>query len=309
VQISRQRTTLHPSLSIPGVPLGANFMNGSLKSAVVAAVFHMLRPLVKLLLEAGVGVGEFHQLAKRAYVQVARDRLAEPRPNISRISVLTGISRGEVTTLLAQPADAEPVAGRGRHRAEDVLRGWWGDPAYVDKNGHPLRIPIRGSRRSFATLVKRYAGDPRTETLLNELIRVKAVQKHPDGQLQALSRTVATARWDVPGVLAIGERVHDLLETLMHNIEHPNRPRYERFVVSHRVDPRHAPLLLRDISQQADTWADGFREALSEPSRTVRPGRTAQDARRLGIAIYMVEDATIVEPDKAAAKIPKRRAD
>lgn len=284
-------------------------MSESLKSAVIAAVFHLLRPLVKLLLEAGVGVGEFHQLAKRAYVQVARDRLAEGRPNVSRISVLTGISRGEVSTLLAEPADAEPVAERGQHRAEQVLRGWWSDAAYLDADGRPLRIPLRGSRRSFTTLVKRYSGDPRTLTLLDELIRVKAVRKHPDGRIEALSRTVATARWDAQGVRAIGERIHDLLDTLMHNIRHPNRPRYERFVVSNQVDPRYVPMLLRDITQQADVWADAFQDSLNDPSHTVKAGRDTRDARRLGVAIYVVEDETIVEPTPPAPKPTRRRVD
>ena len=283
-------------------------MSESLKSAVIAAVLHLLQPLVKLLLEAGVGVGEFHRLAKRAYVQVARDRLAEGRPNVSRIAVLTGISRGEVMTLLSEPADAEPMAERGRHRAEHVLHGWWTDPAYVDEEGRPLRLPLRGSRRSFAALVRRYAGDPRTLTLLDELIRVKAVRQHPDGLIEALSRTVATARWDSQGVMAIGERVRDLLETLTHNIKHPSRPRYERFVVSNQVDPRYVPMLLRDITQQADSWADSFQDSLNDPSHTVRPGRATQDARRLGVAIYVVEDETVVEPPSPAPKALKRRA-
>ena len=242
-------------------------------------------------------------------MRVARDRLAEGRPNVSRIAVLTGLSRAEIMTLLMEPPDARPAAERGRHRAEHVLHGWWTDPAYADEDGRPLRLPLRGSRRSFATLVKRYAGDPRTLTLLDELIRVKAVRQHPDGLIEVLSRTVATARWDAQGVLAIGERVGDLLETLMHNIKHPSRPRYERFVVSNQVDPRYVPMLLRDITQQADSWADAFQDSLNDPSHTVRARREAQDARRLGVAIYVVEDETVVDPTSPAPKTLKRRAD
>jgi hypothetical protein len=271
-------------------------MSASLKNAVISAAIALLKPLVKLLLEAGVGVGEFHNLAKRSYVQVARDRLDEGRPNVSRIAVLTGISRGEVAKLLAEPPEAELTAERGRHRAEQVLKGWWTDPAYLDEGGRPLRLPLRGSRRSFSSLVRHYAGDPRTLTLLDELLRVKAVRQHPDGLLEALSRTVATARWDAAGVLAIGERVRDQLETLIYNVKHPSRPRYERFVMSNQVDPRYVPLLLRDLTDQADAWVDSFQDALNDPAHTIRPDRTPQDARRLGLAIYVVEDESVVEP-------------
>ena len=62
-------------------------------------------------------------------------------------------------------------------------------------------------------------------TLLKELLRVKAVRRLPDGKLEVLSRTFATARWDNTGIEMVGERVRDLLDTLVHNLKHPSRPR------------------------------------------------------------------------------------
>ena len=78
-------------------------------------------------------------------------------------------------------------------------------------------------------LVNRYAGDPRVRTLLEELLRVKAVRRLPDKRLEVLSPTFATVRWDGSGVEVVGERVRDLLATLLYNLKHPSRPRYARF--------------------------------------------------------------------------------
>jgi len=279
-----------------------------LKAAMLRAILRLLDPLVRLLLEAGIGAGEFHQLAKLAYVRAARDSDPEPEPNFSRIAVLTGIPRGEVALLLRRPEETPPPAERGHQRAERVLQGWWKDDEFRDRNGTPLTLPLRGPKRSFTALVKRYAGDPRVSTLLKELLRVKAVRRLADGQLEVLSRTFATARWDSNGIALIGEHVRDLIDTLVHNLKHPSRPRYVRFVANAHVDPHYVPLLIRDLTQQAEGLADSFHDALDDPNRTVRPARMAQDSHRLGIGIFLIEEPTLVEPASAATPTtPARR--
>jgi hypothetical protein len=279
----------------------------TVKAAVTRAVIRLLDPLVRLLLEAGIGVGEFNQLAKMAYARAARDAAPEARPNISRIAILTGIPRSEVAEILRRPEEYGTEPERGVQRAERVLRGWWRDPDFCDGSGVPLKIPLRGSRRSFAVLVKRYAGDPRARTLLKELLRVKAVRRLPDRRIEVLSRTFITARWENSGIESVGERVRDLLDTLVHNLKHPSRPRYARFVVNAEVDPRFVPLLLRDITQQAEVLADSFQDALNDPERIVRPARSAQDAHRISLGIFVAEEATLVEPASASLAIPAKR--
>jgi hypothetical protein len=271
------------------------------------AVLRLLEPLARLLLEAGVGAGEFHQLAKMAYARAARDAVPEARPNISRIAVLTGIPRAEVAAILRRPEQNSPDPQRGAQRAERVLQGWWKDADFCGPKGEPLALPLRGPRRSFAALVRRYAGDPRVLTILKELLRVKAVRRLPDGQIEVLSRTFVTARWDNAGIETVGERVRDLLDTLVHNLKHPSRPRYARFVVNTQVDPQFVPLLLRDMTQQADVMADIFQDALHDPDRTLRPAASAQDAHRISVGIFMSDEATRMEPAAPSVSAPAKR--
>jgi hypothetical protein len=269
----------------------------ALKTAVMRAVLRLLDPLVRLLLDAGIGIGEFHQLAKRAYVRAALEASTlKDKPNFSQIGVLTGIPRREIASLLENSDTQPPEVERGTQRAERVLRGWWNDPEFRDASGRPAILPLRGRRSSFTALVNRYAGDPRVRTLLQELLRVKAVRRLVDKRLEVLSPTFATVRWDGSGVEVVGERVRDLLATLVYNLKHPSRPHYARFVVNAQVDPRFVPLLMRDVTEQAEVLADSFEDALNDPERTVRPARIAQDAHRLGLCIFVVEEATLVEP-------------
>jgi Family of unknown function (DUF6502) len=279
----------------------------SLKAAVTRAVLRLLDPLARLLLDAGIGIGEFHELAKRAYVRAALEVTRKEKPNLSQIGVLTGIARREVATLLENTDTGPPNVERGTQRAERVLRGWWNDPEFRDPSGRPAILPLRGRRTSFTSLVNRYAGDPRVRTLLQELLRVKAVRRLPDKRLEVLSPTFATARWDGSGIEIVGERVRDLLTTLVHNLRHPSRPRYVRFVVNAQVDPRFVPLLVRDLTEQAEVLADSFEDALNDPERLVRPARSAQDAHRLGVCIFVVEEPTLVVPIAETQVVTARR--
>ena len=279
-----------------------------LKSAVLAAMRRIARPLARLMLEAGVGVGEFHAIMKGAFVQAAQDVANEPRPNASRIASLTGLTRREVTSLLQTPEDEAPEVDRGRPRIQRVLTGWWTDPDFQDAVGNPALLPLRGAKVSFASLVRRYSGEPRVLTILDELLRVKAVRKSPDGRYEALTRAFAPTRLDPDGMTGIGEQIRDHLETLIHNLKHPSRPRFHRVIENSQLDPRYVPVLVRDISSQADALADSLDDAINNPSATVKPGNQVRDAVRLGVAVYVYEAPVDLAPapsPRKASRAPK----
>ena len=272
-------------------------MSESLKSAVHAAILRILGPLVMWLLDAGIGVGDLHSLVKIAYVRAARERAREgggeyTKPNASRISIVTGLTRREVASILEGDLAEPAIRDRGRQRAERVLSGWWNDAAFQEPSGEPAILPIRGSKRSFAALVERYSGERwQVGTILAELLRVKAVRKLRDGRLEALSRTYATVRWDPDGVIAFGEQVSELCTTLLQNLKSPGRRRFVRRVVNSRLDPRYLPMLVRDLEQQADVLADSVDDALNAPLHTITGKRGESDAASLGLALYLFESS------------------
>ena len=285
-------------------------MSESLKAAVQAAMLRMLAPLVRLLLAAGIGVGDFLSLVKVAYVRAARDegreKRGELRPNASRIAVVTGLTRAEVAAMLAADADERRTSDRGRHRAERVLSGWWNDPDFQTSAGEPAVLPITGASPSFEALVARYSNEPRVTPILDELLRVNAVKGLSDGKLKALSRTYATVRWNPDGIAALGDQLSEHCATLLHNLEHPGEPRCVRRVINAQLDPQYRPMLVRDIEEQVEGLAVSIDDALNDPQRTVRPVRGGREAVRLGVAIYVFEEPVVLEP--ASAQAPRRRA-
>ena len=283
-------------------------MSESLKAAVRLAVLRILDPLVKWLIEAGLGVGDLVALVKIAYVRAARERgLAGSgearRPNVSRIAVVTGLTRVEVTNILATGA-ADPVYDRGRQRAERVLSGWWNDVAFQDESGHPAVLPLRGGKRSFAALAERYSGERwLVATIVEELLRAKAVRRLPDGRLKAVNRSLAAVGWDPASVLAFGEQLSEHCATLLHNLHSPAHARYVRRVVNVRIDPLYVPLLTRDLTEHAQVFADAADDALNHPGHTL-PGRSREKGASLGVAVYLFETR---EEESLPPFVPKSR--
>jgi hypothetical protein len=289
-------------------------MSESLKRAVRIAVLRLLDPLARLLLEVGIGVGEFLSIAKVAYVRAAREQGEEGsgagrRPNATRIAVLTGLTRVEVAAILAAGDGEPPSSDRGRQRAERVLTGWWNDPEFQDEVGRPAPLAERGARRSFASLCERYSGEQPQQArvaILAELLRVRAVKRMADGRVVAMSRTYATVGWDPGGVLSAGEELADHCEALLRNLQNPTRPRLIRRVINSQLEPRYAPMLIRDLEQQANTMADAADDALNDPQHRAR---TAEGALRVGIGLYIIEGPAESAPDsRETSEQPKSRA-
>ena len=85
-------------------------------------------PIGALLISNRVGVGELVYAAKHAYVKAAIDTVltAGSRVNTSRLSVVTGLTRKEVSSLLDEMKGRKSAKNRSTNeqRALRVLRGW-----------------------------------------------------------------------------------------------------------------------------------------------------------------------------------------
>ena len=277
-------------------------MSEPLKGAVRAALLRLLEPLMKLLLDAGLGVGDFIGLAKVAYVRAATRRGQvggkDQRPTISQIAVVTGMTRVEVAAILATGEAVSRTTEHNRQRAERVLSGWWTDPAFLTSQGEPAVLRLRGPRRSFEALCRRYSGEQRVAPILDELARVRAIRRLPDGRVQALSCTYATVRWDPEGITAVGEQLAEHCATLVANLEQPTRPRLARQVVNARLNPRYAPVVIRDIESSLRVQSDALDDNLNDPIHTAEPGAPAM---RLGVGLYVFEGPAEESDERHAA--------
>jgi hypothetical protein len=144
--------------------------------APTTRVLHaMLTEVADPLMRAGITPRLFGDLAAHAFVKAAckAATLRNGRINQSRVAVLTGLSRAEVRNVLRGGRNTK---ARFQPRTQRVVDGWLSDTRYL-LHGAPRALPVNGPGASFATLVKKYAGDVPHHAVLEELRRQKLVKE------------------------------------------------------------------------------------------------------------------------------------
>ncbi len=115
-------------------------------NALTAALARMLRPLVRILLQRGVSFKALSDLLKWLYADVAAEEfdIAGRKQSISRVSVITGLTRMEVARLLDQRKPQDREASEKYNRAARVIAGWRRDTDFRDKRGAPAGLEFKG---------------------------------------------------------------------------------------------------------------------------------------------------------------------
>lgn len=136
-------------------------------TTLLRACRRLLRPLVRLLIRAGVTFPVLADLVRTLYVEVAsQDLLTDKRAQTdSRISLLTGVHRKEIRRLRLLPPDADPVPPAVTVGSAIVAR-WLALPDRAGRDGHLLPL----SRAAFDGLVESVTTDIRPRAVLDDWI-------------------------------------------------------------------------------------------------------------------------------------------
>lgn len=261
-----------------------------LLAGVREATLRILRALARVLLRHGVSFQAFSDLAKQAYVDVARDEFALPRrkPSVSRISVLTGLTRKDVQRLLAVSSSTDGKASERHNRAARVIAGWVRDHDFNDADGEPRALPFDGPD-GFGDLVRRYSGDVTPRAVLDELERVGTVERGEDGRIRLLARVYIPRRSDLAKLRILGTDVALLIGTIEHNLLEPEQPMFQRKVMYDNL-PAEAlvelrPLVARhgqELIERLDAW-------LARHDRDTNPGAEGSGRMSAGVGIFYFE--------------------
>jgi hypothetical protein len=269
------------------------------QTALADAVATLLRPLIRLLLRHLMPFAAFEEIAKRVYIEVALTEFGIPgkRPSISRASILSGLTRKEAQRLLENPAPDSAATAVQYNRAVRVLTGWVRDPRFHDAEGEPSALDLAGDV-SFAALVKRHSGDMPVRAVLDELLRVGAIRRRDDGQVELLQRAYVPQQSAVEKLAILGADVSDLIETIDHNIQYgATDPRFQRKVMYHSIPADALPAFRKLSAAQAQALLEKLDAWLAahdtdEPSDTSGPTPGARS--RVGVGIYYFEQ--LLEP-------------
>jgi len=159
---------------------------------VLGAFQLVLRPIVKILLRYGIGYNEFAETVKTAFVNVgSTDFGIRGRPtNISRVAVMTGLTRKEVRRLRTKIEGGEDSVSVRTTPITEIITRWHSEEEFLGKNGRPLVLPFTGDSGSFSSLVKKFGGDVPPGAMRTELKRMDLVDEDGDGSLLVKSRAI-----------------------------------------------------------------------------------------------------------------------
>ncbi|MEO7338774.1 MAG: DUF6502 family protein, partial [Caldimonas sp.] len=261
-------------------------------SALYGAVTRLLRPLVRLLLRHAVPFAAFQELAKRVYVEVAMQDFAIPgkKPSAARASILTGLTRKDVQRLLATPESDGVESTERYNRAARVLSGWLRDATFHDAAGRPRALST-DDPQDFPLLARLHSGDMPARAVLDELLRVGAVQRRDDGLVEPLTRAYVPLRSSTDKLQILGADVADLIDTIDHNLQEGGAdPRFQRKVMYQRIRTDELPsfqarsdAMCQALLEQLDAW-------LAEHDIDAPTERADLPHARVGIGIYYFEE-------------------
>lgn len=191
---------------------------------ILNAFLIALRPIARILLRFGIGFREFSEIAKTAFVDVASKEYGlRGRPtNISRVAVMTGLTRKEVKRVREKIERGEHAVVVKTTPLTEILHRWYGEAEFLDSSGRPAALPFSGESKSFATLVKRFGGDIPPGAMRTELRRVGAIVENEDGSLSVVKRTLHPKDAQEKLITAMVHAVYPLISTISHNID-PDR--------------------------------------------------------------------------------------
>jgi hypothetical protein len=264
-------------------------------SPLERAIIVLLKPLIRLVLKRGMAFGLFAELAKQTYVEVAKVDFAVPgrKMTVSRVAVLTGLTRKEARRLYDQEPPTDPSGPRRRvNRAARVLSAWVQEDDYRDGRGAPASLLFDDDDApSFSQLVARHGGDVTPRAVLDELLRVGAVEALKNGRLRPIERAYIPQTDEGEKLAILGSDVGDLISSIEHNLgAEPDHSFFQRKVAYDNLPASYLSELRDVVRSKAQALLETLDAEMSAHDVDVAAKSTEQGGKRAMIGIYYFED-------------------
>lgn len=267
-------------------------METSFNKAFSAAILRLLRPLIRVLLRNGISYGSFADLAKWVFVDVATKEFGVPgrKQSDSRVSTITGLTRKEVARVKGIETPSDAAEESQYNRASRVISGWLRDRSFADRDGSPAPLPFAGDT-SFSKLVKTYSGDMTARSILDELLRVGAVECDQNGDIRLLVSGYVPKGSDAAKLHILGTDVALLIGTIDHNLHEINaQPRFQRKVAYDNLPAEALPKLRELTRERSQAILEEVDRYLSRQDRDINPSVQGSARKHAGIGIYYFEE-------------------
>jgi hypothetical protein len=277
------------------------------------ALRQVLRPIVRILIRAGIRFDELSELARGVYIESAiRDGIDRGgTPTRERIALATGVTRQQVDHYIENEGEL-PVAAPSLVRvAAQVLQKWHKDSAYLATDGAPAELEFQASSgRSLTELIKEVDPEVGPGMVLAELLRAGAVSYGDEMRFRALSRSLIPPETHAYRIECFGEALGRLAETLEYNFnpENAESKRLERFVAIDKGLPyRVVPDFESFAEKRADQLLKELEDWLAPYSNTITDGFSPRIGTGVHLFIFLDTPSTAEESLPTLVQGPRSR--
>jgi len=230
------------------------------------ALGKILMTLIRTLLRNGMSYGEFDQLARKCYVDVAYRDFAPPgkKQTVSNVAILTGLNRKEVKKLSEADAGQSSDVTRQYNRVVRVLGGWINDARFLRKDGAPRDLEYAG-KDSFSELVRQYSGDMPVAAMQKVLLSSANIKFTDDGQVRLMSHAYLPSNDPAEKLAILGIDTSQLIATIDHNLtSSEDALRFQRKASNARIAQESIPQVKQYLNRKGQAFLEEIDLYLSQ---------------------------------------------
>ena len=231
-------------------------------AVLIECVQHMLNPLLRFCVRHSIKLHELLEMVKIAYVRAA-DRELQSKgaaSSASRLSVMTGVHRKDVTRILRDPGNFTPQESI----VAKVMVQWQHNPKFRTKAGAPRVLEAEGKESEFAELVNSVnGGDLSAYALLYEMERMGVVERR-GSTVRLVWRDFTPEPTVKSGLEMLAGDTNDLYDAVEENIfDRQEIPNLHLKTVVDNVTPDAVPTIRKWLLEEGSLFHRRVRAFLS----------------------------------------------
>ena len=269
-------------------------MQNDIQRQILGAILLVLRPLAKALLRVGVGYREFSEIAKIAFVETATEEYGlRGRPtNISRVAVMTGLTRKEVKRVRDNTKASEQIVVMKTTPVSQILHRWYTDAEFLTEKGVPSALAFDGDGVTFTLLVKKYGGDVPAGAMRTELRRIDGISETSDGKLLPTKRIVYNIDLHDRLIGGLAGILHPAALNLAHNLNvDDDSDRWANMAATSKfVRESDRGRIMRISSDRMSEFVESIDDTYAAYEALYKNERGPSDERAIGVAVFYFEE-------------------
>jgi transcriptional regulator with XRE-family HTH domain len=262
------------------------------QATALNAALAALRPVVALLVDAGVNTNEVTRFVRWAFVDEAasRHKRMGRKPSISQIAAATGLSRPEVSQLLSSGLPTSGTVALAPRSSDKIIAAWTSDPDYLEPTGTPKPLAYVEGTPNFSELVRRYAPDIPPRAMLKEMLASKLVVEFSNGTYIPAARHGQSSLSQLDSVAAFGAKMNAFGWTLLQNLRDPvHRNLFEALVRVTDVGEIDEARVTKELARRCRTFAQGVERYLLDQAPSDSAPASDGFEQTIGVIVAVVE--------------------